>query len=102
MYRTGDLGCLLPDGQIAFRGRTDQQEKIRGHRIELDEIVSVLDQYLGVSSSAVLARPDSSGEKRLLAYVIPAHDALISSTDLHQFLAAAAARIHGSLEFSFE
>jgi amino acid adenylation domain-containing protein len=87
MYRTGDLGCLLPDGQISFRGRIDNQEKIRGHRIELDEIVSVLDQHPEIASSTVLARPDSSGEKRLLAYVIQAHDAPLSSVDLHQFLA---------------
>jgi amino acid adenylation domain-containing protein len=56
MYRTGDLGCLLPGGQIAFRGRADSQEKIRGHRVEPDEIASVLAEHPAVSSCAVAAK----------------------------------------------
>ena len=56
MYRTGDLGCFLPDGQIAFRGRMDSQEQIHGHRVEPDEIVCALNRHPGVAASAVVAR----------------------------------------------
>jgi len=70
LYRTGDLGRYLPDGQIAFVGRVDDQIKIRGFRIEPNEIVAALDQYPGVLASAVVARADNGGEKRLIAYVV--------------------------------
>ncbi len=69
MYRTGDLGCLRPDGQIAFHGRIDGQEKIRGHRVEPDEIASVLDRHPRVASCAVIAITHG-GEKKLAAYVV--------------------------------
>ena len=56
MYRTGDLGCFLPDGQIAFRGRVDSQEQIHGYRVEPDEIVCALNRHPAVAASAVVAR----------------------------------------------
>jgi amino acid adenylation domain-containing protein len=88
MYRTGDLGCLLPDGQIAFRGRIDGQEKIRGHRIEPDEITSVLQRHPRVASCAVVAIADEQGEKRLAAYVVVDHSAgSVDSAELREFLA---------------
>jgi acyl carrier protein len=70
LYRTGDLGALLPDGQIHFRGRLDAQVKIRGHRIEPDEIAGVLNRHPSVQSCAVAARTGQSGEKQLLAYLV--------------------------------
>jgi acyl-CoA synthetase (AMP-forming)/AMP-acid ligase II/acyl carrier protein len=85
MYRTGDMGCLLPDGEIAFRGRIDNQEKIRGHRIEPDEITTVLNRNPAVASSAVVARSNGS-EKQLVAYVVPA-DAEPTAAELRDFLA---------------
>lgn len=90
MYRTGDLGCILEDGQIAFRGRVDSQEQIHGYRVEPDEIVSALNRHAGVASSAVVARLASSSNgssaKTLVAYVVPRHGAKLTASGLREFL----------------
>jgi len=88
LYRTGDLARFLPDGQIAFAGRIDDQIKVMGHRIEPQEIMVVLDQHPGVRASFVCASADSSGIQRLLAYVVPATDALLKPMDLRSFLSS--------------
>jgi len=72
LYRTGDLGRRLHNGEIAFLGRTDDQIKIRGNRIELGEINVVLNEHPSVQASVVVAREDVPGEKRLVAYIVPA------------------------------
>jgi amino acid adenylation domain-containing protein len=85
MYRTGDLGSLLPNGQIAFHGRADNQESIRGHRIEPDEIVSVLTRHPKVASAAVVALGNACS-KQLAAYIVPS-DPAARSSELREFLA---------------
>lgn len=86
LYRTGDLARRLPNGQIAFLGRIDSQEKIRGHRVEPDEIVSVLNRHPLVASSAVVARGHSTSERRLVAYILPKTVEEPSAEDLKDFL----------------
>ena len=70
LYRTGDLGRYLPDGSIEYAGRTDDQLKVRGHRIEPAEIESVLSQHDAVRQSSVIARDSKTGEKILVAYIV--------------------------------
>jgi amino acid adenylation domain-containing protein len=71
MYKTGDLGRWLPDGNIEYLGRIDDQVKIRGYRIELGEIENVLAQCDRVRQASVLAKSDSIGNKQLVGYVVP-------------------------------
>ena len=86
LYRSGDLGCYLPDGQIAFHGRVDDQVKIRGHRIELNEINGALSRHPGVRQSAVVTREGGQNEKHLVAYVVPQTSSLTVS-EVRDFLA---------------
>jgi hypothetical protein len=76
----------LPDGQIAFHGRIDEQIKIRGYRIDPIEVVSVLNQHPSVAASAVGSRQDNGSEKRLVGYVVAAQDAVLEDSELREFL----------------
>ena len=72
MYRTGDLGKLLENGDIQCLGRTDHQVKIRGHRIELGEIENAITSFDDVREAVVVPREDQPGHQRLVAYIVPA------------------------------
>lgn len=84
LYKTGDLARYLPDGQIAFLGRADHQIKIRGHRIEPDEIVSALNRHPAIQASLVVAREDSPGDRRLVAYLVLVPGAHLTASSLYE------------------
>jgi amino acid adenylation domain-containing protein/FkbM family methyltransferase len=71
MYRTGDRARYLPDGTVEFLGRLDDQIKLHGNRIEPAEIERALRETPGIREAVVLARPDDSGNPRLIAYFVP-------------------------------
>jgi amino acid adenylation domain-containing protein len=86
LYKTGDIGRYLADGNIEFWGRRDEQVKIRGFRIELAEVEAVLSQHPSVQQTVVIAREDVPGNKRLVAYVVTLNDSQLSTVQLRQFL----------------
>ncbi|MBD2816128.1 amino acid adenylation domain-containing protein, partial [Xenorhabdus sp. Flor] len=102
MYKTGDLGRWLPDGNLEYLGRNDFQVKLRGFRIELGEIEARLMQCHGVREAVVLAREyishennfhennshkNLAGQKRLIAYILPQADIKLVPAELRQQLA---------------
>jgi len=88
LYRTGDLGRYLPDGNLEFLGRIDHQVKVRGYRVELGEIESVLVQHPDLRGAAVLLREDTPGDRRLVAYAAVNGGAGADTGALRSFLAA--------------
>lgn len=79
LYRTGDRAHYLPDGHIAFLGRSDHQVKIRGFRVELGEVEAVLREHSSVREAVVTARDDNYGDLRLIAYVVHSQASLNTS-----------------------
>jgi amino acid adenylation domain-containing protein len=86
LYRTGDLVRYHEDGRLEFAGRKDSQVKLRGFRIELGEIESVLDQHESLKTCVVVVRPDTFGEQKIVAFVVPGEGQTIGTAELRQFL----------------
>jgi amino acid adenylation domain-containing protein len=86
LYRTGDRVRCLPDGTLAFLGRTDTQLKIRGHRIEPGEIESALLRHPEIRQAAVAKRATGTGDERLIAYLVAGDGHQPSAADLRAFL----------------
>lgn len=87
LYRTGDLARRLPDGQIAFLGRIDDQLKVRGYRIEPAEISAVLGRHTTIDSSVVVAHTNGSGEPRLVAYLVAKPNTFLQASELQSWMA---------------
>ena len=81
LYRAGDLARLLPNGEIEFLGRVDDQVKLRGFRIELGEIEAALREHPMAREAIVMAREDEPGNTRLVAYVVPESGAAVAASD---------------------
>ncbi len=86
LYRTGDKVRWLPDGNIQFLGRIDQQVKIRGYRIEPGEVAHRLAQHPALKQVVVMAREDAPGDRRLVAYFVPARQPGPTVAELRAFV----------------
>ena len=86
MYKTGDLARYLANGNIEFAGRSDDQVKIRGYRVELEEIEAVFGSHPGVHEVVVTARENATGEKDLVAYLVPSREQVPTTSDLRSYL----------------
>jgi amino acid adenylation domain-containing protein/thioester reductase-like protein len=87
LYRTGDQACWRSDGMIEFLGRTDFQVKIRGHRIELEEIEATILALGQLKNAAVTVQERGHGDKMLIAHVVPNDPARFTAADLLDALA---------------
>ncbi|MEH2206134.1 MAG: amino acid adenylation domain-containing protein [Nostoc sp.] len=86
IYKTGDLGRWLPDGNIEFLGRIDHQVKIRGFRVELGEIETFLGQHPNVRENVVVVQQDEPGNLQLVAYVVAKTQPVPGISELRSFL----------------
>ena len=86
LYRTGDLSTRLADGRLACLGRLDDQVKVNGHRVELGEVESVLEEHPHVSQAAVRVSAGDDGDARLVAYVVAEPGVTIHGSDVRRTL----------------
>ena len=85
LYKTGDLARFLPEGDVEFLGRVDHQVKIRGFRVELGEIEAVLNRYPSIRQTVVIAREDTPGDMRIVAYLV-AGESISNLNELRDWL----------------
>jgi acyl-coenzyme A synthetase/AMP-(fatty) acid ligase len=86
LYRTGDRGRWRMDGQLEFLGRTDHQVKIRGHRVELGEIETVLATHPEVRSVAAVVRGDAGMARSIIAFVVGHEEAALRPAEVRSWL----------------
>jgi len=86
LYRTGDLARYLPDGNIEYLGRLDDQVEIRGVRIEPREVEAAMEKHPGVRENVVVAGNDGRGNTRLIAHVVAAGEPAPTTAELRRFL----------------
>jgi len=86
LYKSGDLARWNPEGQLEYLGRQDAQVKLRGYRIELGEIEAAIKQYSEIRQALIMVREDQPGDRRLVAYIVPALNATLDTDILRGFL----------------
>jgi amino acid adenylation domain-containing protein len=86
LYKTGDLGRYLPDGNVEFAGRDDRQIKIRGFRVEPEEIEAALGEHASLLKTVVILRGDRPGQEQLVAYLVAAVEHPPTAGELRRFL----------------
>ncbi len=86
IYKTGDLGRALPDGNFELLGRKDHQVKIRGQRVELGEIEAILKQHPGIEEAVAAVKGEDPDDKRLVAYFVSGADESIIVNELRQLI----------------
>src|SRR5690606_13307927 len=86
LYKTGDMGRYRPDGNVDFLGRIDTQVNVRGFRVELGEVEVALSQHSALREVMVIVREDAPGERRLVAYLVPASSQAPTTSELRRFL----------------
>ncbi len=86
LYKTGDLGCYLPDGSIATKGRKDRRVKIRGFRVELEEIENVLRKHSEIKQTVVVVSNENKRIDQLLAYFVSKEGSALNPSELRIFM----------------
>jgi amino acid adenylation domain-containing protein len=88
LFKTGDLAKFLPDGQIAFLGHMHDRIKVRGFRVEPNEVVAALNMHPHIEQSVVVAREGTPGDTRLIGYFVSVPQSQLTLSELRNFLGA--------------
>ena len=86
LYKTGDLARYLANGELEYLGRADQQVKVRGYRIELEEIEAAMMEHPAIRESIVIAREEADRERRLVGYVVAEEEGKLTTDELRAYL----------------